>query len=85
MLYLVDSNTSNIFKKCQPHSKKINQIFMKEKTAVVTISNDGILRITSMSPEFDDIKIELQEFELTSFCLRYAFNPSQLEFFVGTL
>jgi hypothetical protein len=37
-----------------------------------------------LSPEFDDILLEPNEFEITCFCLRNTFTPSLIEFFVGT-
>lgn len=38
-----------------------------------------------MCPEFDNMMLELNEYELTCFSLRAStFNASQIEFFIGT-
>jgi len=68
-----------------PHQKKVTNVYLKENSAILSTSNDGTLRITSLCPEFDNIVIEPKEFELTTFALRAtSFNPSQIDFFVGT-
>jgi len=69
----------------QVHQKKITGLYMKEKTAVLSVSDDGHFRITSMCPEFDNKLIDPQEFELTCFALRApTFNPSAIEIFFGS-
>jgi hypothetical protein len=40
--------------------------------------------VTTLCPEFDDITHDIGEFELSSFTLRNTFNPSNIEFFIGT-
>ena len=58
---------------------------MRKNSAILSTSNDGTLKITSLCPEFDNMMIDPKEFELTCFALRnQAFNPKNIDFFVGT-
>lgn len=57
---------------------------MKEQTAIITTSYDGLIIVSTLCPEFDDITHDIGEFELSCFALRNSFNASNIEFFIGT-
>lgn len=59
IIYVINSSTGTIVKKTQAHSKKITCLYIKEHSAIVSTSFDGILRVTSLCPEFDDMLIEM--------------------------
>lgn len=56
---MINSLTGKIALTGSPHTKKISNLYLKEATAIVSTSFDGLLRVTSLCPDFDDIKIEL--------------------------
>lgn len=81
---MINASTGNIVSKHLTHAKKITQVYIKEYVAIISISFDGLLKITSLCSEFDDIEIDIEEYELSCFSLRHAFNSGKLEFFIGT-
>lgn len=83
-IYQIHAQTSNIVKKIQPHNRKITNVVIKENSAIISSSHDGFLVISFLTTEFEDMRIDLQELELSCFCLKSSFNPSQIEFFIGT-
>lgn len=79
---IADAEIINVY---TPHTKKVTHIYLKESSAILSTSNDGTLKVTTLCPEFDNMVIEPKEFELTCFTLReQSFNPSKIDFFVGT-
>jgi hypothetical protein len=66
-----------VFETYTPHTKKITGIYYKELSAILTTSDDGTLRVTTLCSDFDHWTIEPKELELSCFSLRAAtFNPS---------
>ena len=63
----------------------MTNIYLKEGAAIVSSSLDGLIRVTTLSNEFDDMTVDPQEFEISAFTLRQSFNPSKFELFIGTL
>lgn len=57
---------------------------MKEKVAIISSSVDGTLKILSLTPDFDDMQVPLDEEEITCFSTKGNFQPSSIEFFLGT-
>ncbi|CDW71200.1 vacuolar protein sorting-associated protein 41 homolog [Stylonychia lemnae] len=85
MIYQVNSQSGALVNKYQAHSKKITSIYLKETSAIISSSHDGIIKITSLCPEFDTMTLEIKELELSCYCLRaLTFNASNIEFFIGT-
>lgn len=81
----MNAKTGLLLNTYQLHSKKITGIYIKDSSAIITCSYDGLLKITSLCPEFDSMTLEIKELELSCFCLRGAsFNASNIEFFIGT-
>jgi len=71
--------------KSKPHEKQITALYMQQKVAVLSVSDDGMFKITSMSTEFENKTIDPQEHELKCFALRdEQFNYNNLELFFGT-
>lgn len=52
--------------------------------ALISSSFDGKIKIESLCADFDDMELEMGEEELTCFSTKGPFNPSTIEFFVGT-
>jgi hypothetical protein len=44
------------------HRKKINQMYMQQGTAVFSVSDDGLLRMTKMLDELDNFYIDTEEY-----------------------
>ena len=69
----------------EAHTKKITCIYYKELSAILTTSDDGTLRVTSLCSDFSNWTVDPKEMELSCFCLRAStFNASQFELFIGT-
>ena len=84
-LYQINIESGNIVNVFQAHTKKITNIYIKEYSAIISTSYDSYLKITTLCPEFDNMQLELNEYELSCFSLRaQSFNASQIEFFIGT-
>ena len=48
--------------KMELHRKKINQMYMQQGTAVFSVSDDGLLRMTKMLDELDNFYIDTKEY-----------------------
>jgi WD40 repeat protein len=84
-IYQANIQTGEVMAVFTPHTKKVNCLFVKEGSVIISCSNDGTIKITSLCPEFDHLSIDTKEFELTCFTLRtLPFNHSTLDFFCGT-
>ena len=81
----MDAESGELLETYTAHTKKITSIYLKEQSAILTTSDDGVLRVTSLCPEFDHWAIEPKEYELSCFALRSpTFNASMVELFIGT-
>lgn len=84
-IYQVNQQSGSLVHTFTAHTKKVTHLYIKEYSAIISCSHDGYLKITSLCPEFDNMMLEVQEFELSCFSLRGpTFNASNIEFFIGT-
>lgn len=58
-LYQIIIESGKLVAIYQAHKKKVTCVFIKETSAILSVSYDGFLKITSLCPEFDNMEVDM--------------------------